>query len=321
MAVFSNEPKEVSQKRGEMEPESRSTEREEVADSLVTSALSLEAIARRAGWKDRRWAWSYYRRTNQLAVRRESKRLCRQEISRLVASLINEQKRQIAVVQIAQILAYNRASNAEKKTFEYFQKSPRSSYSWAELEEKFARYFNAKRDGKTPLVRELADGSGLSEHQFYMILRKVGLPSLYKHRPSEAKKRKYKTPKRLTAEQKKILEPIFSLPISAPDIAYFIDSTCRAVAKNFHRKGNRPFSQEWIDYLGPIQTNRLASKIYYAVDSGFDVEEAAEYYSVTICKVNYALKHRQTIEPRIISILREIYPCREINKPYLEELL
>lgn len=289
--------------------EGRFQKRNKLADSLVERVdLSLEEIGKMCGWKGRAAAWDYYKRTDQLPIRRIYRYCYLLSIGKQPFS--SKLRQELPdIVEMAQIQAYSNASEAEKRTYEFLISYPHSSkFTYESVLGVVTRCIDAKTKGEKPSRAELGGGV-ITPWQVGNILKFFNW------------KQFYKTPERLSSEQKKTLQRVFPLPVSASDIASFMDLTYQGVSKNLSEIGKRPFSEKLVSYLGPIRTNRLASEIYYALDSGLSVDEAVQYYKTTPKRVDYAREHRQTMESRIIQILRAIYPLREIKKPYLEELL
>lgn len=178
--TFSNAEPSGSQRRGRKRQITRYPE----IDRYVSTALSLEKIARRYGGLGSKGnVWNYYKRTDQLPIRRRDKPLCREEISYVIRLVINEMQQQISyVLGIAQTLVYSRASDAEKRIYEHFQYRPRSCYNWGTLEEAFTRRFAAEKKGEKKSLRQLSEGLEISPIGLSRVFRSVKVKPMYKPR-------------------------------------------------------------------------------------------------------------------------------------------
>lgn len=285
----------------------RKDEKEKLADELVTSGLLQEVIARVVGWPDRRWVYDYYRRRNLLDLYRKSKPGHLSYVSFLIETVGNEIKQELStIVEMAQIQAYSKANDVERRIFKHFKLTPGSEYKWGTLEEVLRRHYTALERGQKKTTGELCYGLDISPTGLVRLRKELHLKPLYGSlRP-------------VTREEQEVIRRAFRLNMSISDIAHFIPPLKPGtVALHMSKIGRRPKVKT--PYLGIVHSHKLASQIYSIQDQdvGFSMEEIAEYLNTSIEKVKYALEHRDVIKPMIIDALRWMYMDKRINKPYL----
>ncbi len=154
------------------------------------------------------------------------------------------------------------------------------------------------------------------------IFDKVGFESLTWHRETNSF---YKNRRKFITNVAKTLDYL-----SSRDLGYFLGINYPTIINiTKHRKVKRKTGFQssaikyWIEYNGPrikdviILTYRDASQIYGFKDE-FKVsrEEISDAIEKDVRVVNYALRHRKEIEPKLIKALKVMYSKEKINKPY-----
>lgn len=282
--------------------------RHPVADDLVTSGLSLKGIAKVVGWPDRRWTYDYYRRRKLLDLYHKSKLGYLGYVSLLIESVSNEIKQELStIVEMVQIQAYSKASDAERRTFEYFQLTPTSKYKWDALEGVLERYYKARKELRRLSRQQLCDGLNVSPRGLLWVLSKLNLPIISRNRRG------------MLPEEKEALKRAFYLNMSIDDISYFLPyQSYKAISKFMSELGERPEID--MRYLGVVPTNECASKIYQLADSErLKLNELCKRLQLSRQIVKHALRRRKFLEPIIIHALRVIYLDSSITTPYLPE--
>jgi|GEM_PF-6902156 len=99
--------------------------------------------------------------------------------------------------------------------------------------------------------------------------------------------------------------------INIKEAAYFLKIPLVALKKYIKEK-NLIFPKKMV-YHNFIET----SGIYEAQDAGFSLKEISEYVRANQRNTEHAIKRRGYLEPKIIEVLRQIYPEKEIKKPYI----
>jgi len=236
-----------------------------------------------------------------------------------------KEKRKLSEIQLYQNIVYILEERAEqlarekgweyKKATEFIMKKSRhknSSLKFENLLNLFKKYKLLKDEGEKMSFKELADYSGLHyARDVGYILREVGLESLYWT---------CKTNKRNLESKKEIIKKFENFDINNNDLAYFLEISEVSIGKirqspnkNFFVKSF--FRANGSGFLGSL-TYRLASQIYEAQDLGFKKEEICDLLETKKEIVNYAFLNKENIEPKVIEILKKIYPNKEIKKPY-----
>jgi predicted transcriptional regulator len=114
----------------------------------------------------------------------------------------------------------------------------------------------------------------------------------------------------------------YGAEFTSPDIAYFLDLPKHIPMSRYSEFRGRNIERNIIKRFGQSGTKghltyRLASQIYEAEDSSFNVEESCELFDVNSELVDYALKHRGEIGPKIVRGLRLLYADNDVKTPYV----
>lgn len=158
-------------------------------DAFVSTALSLEKAAQRLGI-ERRTLWDYYRRTNQLKLRNRDNPLCRKEIYNIFGSVMYQRQQIANILQAIQFLTYDDASEAEQRTFEYFQFVPFSKHKLETIKALFDRRFTAEKTGVRTSLEELTRGLGISQIGASRVFSICNVKPMYPKRPKIKKAKK-----------------------------------------------------------------------------------------------------------------------------------
>jgi len=231
---------------------------------------------------------------------------------------IGKEKRKVLETIVAQINqhAESQVKPEEKwayeKTQEYFKRTKVCALPFNQVFEVFLGYDEAVKKEEKVSLTKLAKRAGLLwQSTVSNVLKRVGLAPFYEcvRRP-------------LKPEYKRALERAAKLDyLSYSDIACLTGLKWPVVREYYKRTGLRPGNlckQHFIADLGNGNrlSNRIASEVYQAKDGGLSNEEAAEYAGVSEDVSFCALVLRPAIEPVLKNALREMYPDKEITKPY-----
>ena len=182
----------------------------------------------------------------------------------------------------------------------------------------FEKYEDAQKNGQKLSLRELAEGSSYHFVQVGKILNAVGVSPMIR---GDDVKQRVVTPK----YKKEAIKRSVNVEMSSTDIAYFLGVQSYAVGNNILNWGLREKKQisfKSIKEFGSREnhkalTYRLASEIYDALDRcKFNSQETAEVLDTSPKIIEYALKHRNEIEPVILNSLKILYNDANINEPY-----
>jgi hypothetical protein len=202
----------------------------------------------------------------------------------------------------------------------YHSKTPRKDnkrpITFEELLVFYKTYFDVRKQDKLLSLKEL--GVTIDRHPTTAkyLLSEAGLEALY------GKKNRHTVPE----YKKQAIKRAFSLPMTAVDIAYFLELGTHSVIELFHSTGPRPvyspikiFEQdrETHKFGNRYLTYRQASQIYELLDFGFTETDICNEYPEQF--IEYSTEHRNEIEPLIIHALDTLYPEFRHRKPYLEK--
>ena len=176
---------------------------------------------------------------------------------------------------------------------------------FTQIKDFFERYRGASSTGSKVSLAALAKDAGISNMTASRILRETGLRPMYTNN------------NRLTDVEVAAIKRSEGVPLSDPDVAYFVGVNEKTVVK---RRSSRS------DHLGYINIFEFghgrgcsfatASQIYEAQDAGLTNEEISQLLDFSRASVDNAIKQRWWAEPKIIRALRKIYGSTDINKPY-----
>ncbi len=212
---------------------------------------------------------------------------------------------------------------AYQKALEYLDKPRQNagsrlvSNSFDDLLVIFEKYENAQKNGQKLSLIDLSEGTNFIFPQVGKILNDVGVSPMY------GDKWKGRTP--TPRDKKEAVKRALAVQIPATDIAYFLGVPNYVIENNITAQGlrkNRLNIAHAIKQFGSGKNHRalnyrLASEIYEASDKcKFNIQETAEILDVSQKLVNYALEHRNEIEPVILDSLRVLYNDSKINEPY-----
>ena len=138
------------------------------------------------------------------------------------------------------------------------------------------------------------------------ILNRVGLQSL---------NWQVEEMRRLSEEQKKMVERSASLEMNNHDRAYFMNLP-EHIPAQYGIKGKRIVLKRFSSKEHRLNY-RLASQIYEAQEAGFNREEIVELFDTFPRTVDYSLEHKDEIAPKIIEALNILYPEKNYTRPYL----
>lgn len=280
--------------------------------------LSLEDIGKEVG-VTREWIRQYLIRTGKYEDFKEKRKELGHKVTirRKILSRILSQINTIAGQQVSEEDKW-----AYDKTEEFFSKR-NSGYSWERVFSFLKDYDCARKNGKKTTNREFAKKYEFPMISVSVILRTIGEKPLSK----PFKKKRVITPR----HKKQALERTFGIPMTAPDIAYFLELHKEVVSLYFCRysrkKEQRPQVKKCLEQFSSrenvaLVTYRATSEIYEAIDDqgkgrcGLSKEETLEVLSLDERVYDYAISHRQEIEPAIISALKVLYPDKEVKRPY-----
>ena len=209
---------------------------------------------------------------------------------------------------------------ATRKAVEAFYARDRlegSKYTIENIMPIFQRYEQAQKEDRKLSLVELAEGTVFCFEEVGRLLREISVEPMYG--PGRPSRRNNSSP-----EANAIDRAYENVPMTAPDIAYFLDIPSHIVGNRFWTKGKRPISPpngvkrfSFGKNKGvTVLTYRLASQIYEAADLGFNNTEVTELLETTPKVVEYALTERKNLEANIINALHVLYPEEEIKKPY-----
>jgi len=97
--------------------------------------------------------------------------------------------------------------------------------------------------------------------------------------------------------------------INEKQAAYFLRIPIESLREYIKKNKLKPFAFTTNCYM-------QASKAYEALDAGFNNKEISEYAGIIRRNLRYLFLNRKEFEPKIISILKKIYPNKKITKPY-----
>jgi DNA-binding CsgD family transcriptional regulator len=175
----------------------------------------------------------------------------------------------------------------------------------------FKTYNMARSHGWQRSFAQLAQKANMSVMTAYKILKNSNLPSLIRSLPSTPRGR-YSTD---------LFLRLGALGLTGGDIATFLNIQPSLVNQQLRRENcsipnHQPISRHG-QYRGvQALTYPLASNVYEKQDLGLRAEQIAERLNKSIEPVEYAIAHRNKIEPVIVQALQLIYPGQNITKPY-----
>lgn len=184
-------------------------------------------------------------------------------------------------------------------------------------------YQTAKENGERISLEEFGEEHGLSFTYVGKILKTVGEKPLIKP---------HQKIRELVPEYKRqALERAAEIPMSGENLAYFLGLSRGVVSRHYTNFSARKRSkiEEYVARFGSGKnlsylTYRLASQIYEAVDEeeeeeggcGFSREDTLEVLGCSERVYDYAVEHRDEIEPVIVNALKVLYPDKKIDKPF-----
>lgn len=187
-------------------------------------------------------------------------------------------------------------------------------YSYTELKTIFDRYNEAQQKRIKLSLEEIVEGLDIDPMGASRILKKSGLEPMYgtRERSSPTSKEKVVAIKRA-----------YSTDLSYSDIGYFLSIPhyiCIQRSKKYrglkkpikiwyNTQNNKKGIEVYLSYS-------LASQIYEAQDLGFNEQETSYLLDTKDFAVEYALEHRNEIEPRLINYLKILYNSPRHNNPY-----
>ena len=278
--------------------------RGEYVDSLVKQGRTQREIGEAMGGVLSEVARQYLHATGQYGIWAEAKRKLKhskeseqhqlQAIRGGLVSLLRNR-----VYQVAQSEGW-----AAQKALEHVF-TVNTPLQFTQIKDFFERYRDASSAGSKVSLAALVKDAGISNMTASRILRKEGL------RPT------YTNNNRLTDAEVAAIKRSERVPLSDPDVAYFVGVNEKTVIK---RRSSR------LNYFNYIKSSEFghgrgcsfaaASQIYEAQDAGFTNEEIPQLLDFSLANVDNAIKQREWTEPEIVHALRKIYDNIDINKPY-----
>jgi len=178
----------------------------------------------------------------------------------------------------------------------------------------FREYFLAQESGEKLTFAQLSKKTGYAHLQTARYhLNKAGLSSML-----------WKS-KRLTEEEKKLIERGAKTCFSLRDLKYFGGLNC-----SFSSIGNYTPKRKSASFLPPVAVSKKGylgavqrlsysdiGQIYEALDRGFKIKELPILFPDFLPEsIDKAIKERKTHEPEIVRGLRKLYPRKDIRNPY-----
>ncbi len=159
---------------------------------------------------------------------------------------------------------------------------------------------------------ELSEGLNIDPMSTLRILSAVGLPSLYWNCKSY--------PHRYYQEKRAVLKQARNLPLSIPDLEYFLQISNQFITVVFKemkvKRPKRIIKQFGFGQSKSNLTYRLASQIYEAQDAGFTPADTVQLLDSNPIVIKYALEHRPQLEQTILGALKLFYPQENLTTPY-----
>ncbi len=224
------------------------------------------------------------------------------------------QRDRIGICSLLQKMAIDKADDwAVVQTINYrILRGKRSEVSLYKVEHFLRLYKRYKDEGRPVGLQRMAEESGLGYAMCCLqILRIIGEKSLY-----------WSATRRVFKRHKEQMKRAASLPLCNEDIAYFI-GIGKDNVRSFYSRNNIPRNNGFKPMCTfgckkqEIGLYWMASMVYEAVDrEGFSRAELHELFDGGAVPkvVNYCLKHRKKIEPKIDRFLTTIYPEMVVTK-------
>lgn len=277
-----------------------------IADKLGTTRENIRQYILRTGQYEK-WSKSRVYYKNAKRIRREENRENSSElIGGLMGSVIERKLDEIP--------------KDERRPYELAVKTALNhrAYSYESLLSLFKAYFGAKDRGESISISGLERASGIFFIVVGRLLHEANLSTLI--RPN------MRIRKILSLEQETSIKNATKLPLSATDVAYFLKiNSPFSVSSRFKMMGHSvkldkaKLGSVKLDYhkIPFYLTYRKASEIYEAKDARFSITEIAELTDRNVDFVKDVLSRREKYQPKIMRVLRMLYPDREIKKPYI----
>ena len=284
-------------------------------DDLIKKGFAAREIAEQLGIS-RQAVYYYLDREGIKEIYRQKRR-----INDFAHSMKKPEKKMLGVRLAATLeqIAKQKLQKGDEDAFDssiaYFRLTKGSSCSFKRIFTLFKRYYDAKKTGKKASLREIGlapvnmFGSGVD-----CILSKLNKEPLY-----GKKQRKNK----VSEEQIEAIGWCYEIDMSYADIGYFLGLPQYVVYQRIAKSDKSiqiPGRTNYLAFFGLNEklTHKICSQIYEAQDCEFSKEEILELLDISKRVYDYAIQHKQTLEPIIINALRTMFPNKEINKPYRE---
>lgn len=292
----------------------RTTQRDELFSKGIEQASTLAELGKSIG-VTREAARLYLHQTGLHETWKEKRNQQKQErdLERRTAQqkLETEQETKAQFLYLLKEHLHQKAEQegwVTQKAVGSFYTKDRRTYKLEDIYAVFQKYEQAQKEGKKLSLEKLAEGTPFVFPRVGRILREVGVEPMHGARD-----------RTITPQWKvsAINRAYKSIPMTAFDIAYFLDLPYHVVNQRFFAKGKRSNLPLFAKSFGDEKlTYRLASQIYEAADLGFNKTEVTELLETASKVVAYALTERKTVESKIINALQVLYPEEEIKKPY-----
>jgi len=301
------------EKMGRKKGAKKETKRIPERDAGIEEGLILEEIRELDG-VTREAIRLYIKRTGQY----EKWQTARKKRLEALATPIREEREKKKVLSdiISSVIQYKAVHSEEpwaaQKALEYISNHNKTQLSFEKLYGFFKRYKQAMDNGEKISINRLTEETGFNYAvQISDILKDSGLKTLCnQHRT------KGFVAKMLRRGQ---IKKIAQLPAPYTDIGYFLKINASTICSNIKRERYKKNISRFL-YNMPLSkvTYKLASQVYEAQDSGFNQDETIELLGKPKEAIDWCLKNRAKIEPKIIRIIKTLYPSsKKINMPYL----
>lgn len=308
--------KKINWLKHHLDKEDKKYKKEKLFSKLVRKGLTLEKIGDKLGltrerirqkinetgqYESWRLSRSFYKYTRE-------ERDLEEERGKLIDILHKRVQQQIN--SIDETIQW-----AEKKANEYKLSMKKSLTTknfplpipYEKLLEVFRYYREAQLKGEKLSFDDISKRAGFkSAGLSKRILNRVSLQSL---------NWQVEDTRRLSEDQKKMVERSASLEMNNNDRAYFMNLP-EHIPTQYGIKGKRIVLKQF-SIEEPRLTYGLASQIYEVQDALFTREEIIELLDTSPKAVDYSLEHKDEIAPKIINALNILYPEKKYAKPYL----
>ncbi|MBD3310833.1 hypothetical protein GF351_06465 [Candidatus Woesearchaeota archaeon] len=270
-------------------------------DRLISQFRSLPEMARRLGTTRQnihQYLWSSGQHAVWKAGRAQSKSAEKSQkeemYSRLAAGI---RAFGTIIASPRSLFIYNHALNV-------FSNAPKTRLSLHEVWELLGAYHDAGQHGQKLSYSQLGDVVGISTMGARNIIRAAELSSMY-----------YNTRlHRTSGMQIQAMDRAYLLPLSTADTAHFVGVHPQVVYRHFSKNQEKRPEREFLGSILSISFKK-ASMVYEAYDAGFSRQDICEYSGATSRQVRYVMNKRGSIQPRIISVLQDLFE-QPVEQPY-----